>query len=105
MNRRLNLTKAFGLTALTCLLGVGSATAAFRAGFALRDVTPDPLLPVSGGVGPSHPVTRTMGRLTARAKALSFHFFMTDFAVKSESERLGLTSATAITNPVSSSTA
>ncbi|HON90055.1 MAG TPA: hypothetical protein PKZ07_00660 [Sedimentisphaerales bacterium] len=70
MNRRLNLTRAFGLTALTCLLGVGSATAAFRAGFALRDVTPDPLLPVSGGVGPSHPVTRTMGRLTARAMVL-----------------------------------
>jgi len=44
--------------------------AAFRAGFAVRDVTPDPLLPVSGGVGPTHPVTRKIGRLTVRAMVL-----------------------------------
>ncbi len=43
------------------------ATAAFRAGVAVRVVTPDPLLPVSGGVGPSHPVTRKEGELTVRA--------------------------------------
>src|SRR5262245_32014893 len=46
------------------------ATAAFRAGIAVRNVTPDPLLPVSGGVGPSHPVTRKEGELTVRALVL-----------------------------------
>src|SRR5881409_1117754 len=44
-----------------------NAPAAFRAGIAVRTVTPDPLLPVSGGVGPSHPVTRKEGELTVRA--------------------------------------
>jgi hypothetical protein len=43
---------------------------AFRAGIAVRNVTPDPLLPVSGGVGPSHPVTRKAGELTVRALVL-----------------------------------
>jgi hypothetical protein len=43
------------------------APAAFRAGIAVRHVTPDPLLPVSGGVGPSNPVTRKEGELTVRA--------------------------------------
>jgi hypothetical protein len=33
-------------------------------------VTPDPLLPVSGGVGPSDPATRRIGRLTVRAMVL-----------------------------------
>jgi len=48
----------------------GEAFAAFRAGIAVRNVTPDPLLPVSGGVGPSHPVTRKQGDLTVRALVL-----------------------------------
>jgi len=39
----------------------------FRAGIAVRLVNPDPLLPVSGGVGPSHPVTSRQGDLTVRA--------------------------------------
>ena len=43
---------------------------AFRAGIAVRNVTPDPLLPVSGGVGPSHPATRKEGELTVRALVL-----------------------------------
>jgi hypothetical protein len=42
----------------------------FRAGIAVRIVTPDPLLPVSGGVGPSHPVTSKEGELTVRALVL-----------------------------------
>src|SRR5262245_50595779 len=42
----------------------------FRAGIAIRVVTPDPLLPVSGGVGPSHPVNKKEGDLTARAFVL-----------------------------------
>jgi hypothetical protein len=42
----------------------------FRAGIAVRVVTPEPLLPVTGGVGPSHPVSRKQGDLTVRALVL-----------------------------------
>lgn len=56
---------------LACLLSLAASTlqttAAFRAAIATRNVTPDPLLPVSGGVGPSHPVTAKAGELTVRA--------------------------------------
>jgi hypothetical protein len=56
------------LTLLFCLLvSVFDAAAAFRAGIAVRNVTPDPLLPVSGGVGPGRPTTRKEGELTVRA--------------------------------------
>jgi hypothetical protein len=41
--------------------------AEFRAGAAWRNVTPDPLLPVSGGAGPSHPTSKKLGELTVRA--------------------------------------
>lgn len=55
-------------TLLLVLLATAfDAAAAFRAGIAVRNVTPDPLLPVSGGVGPSKPVTRKQGELTVRA--------------------------------------
>jgi len=50
-------------------LGVfgGTADAAdFRAGAAVRVITPEPLLPVSGGMGPAHPVSEKRGDLTAR---------------------------------------
>src|SRR5438552_3997146 len=47
-----------------------NTAAEFRAGIALRIVTPDPLLPVSGGVGPSHKVTRKEGELNVRALVL-----------------------------------
>ncbi len=43
---------------------------AFRAAVAVRDVTPEKLLPVSGGVGASQPVTRKIGPLTVRALVL-----------------------------------
>src|SRR5436309_724809 len=56
------------LLALTCF--VFNCTAEFRAGIAFRNVTPDPLLPVSGGVGPSHRVTRKEGELNVRALVL-----------------------------------
>jgi hypothetical protein len=46
------------------------ALAGLRAGIAVRKVNPDPLLPVSGGVGPSHPVNRREGDLTVRALVL-----------------------------------
>ncbi|MAF64526.1 MAG: hypothetical protein CMJ84_02540 [Planctomycetes bacterium] len=38
-----------------------------RAAIAVRVVTPDPLLPVSGGVGPSTPATELEGELNVRA--------------------------------------
>jgi hypothetical protein len=47
-----------------------NSQAELRAGIAVRTVNPDPLLPVSGGVGPSHPVTRRQGDLTVRALVL-----------------------------------
>jgi len=53
---------------LLCLAASAfDAAAALRAGIAVRNVTPDPLLPVSGGVGPGHPATRKQGELTVRA--------------------------------------
>ncbi len=52
------------------LVTAPAAHAAFRVGVALRDVTPDPLLPVSGGVGPSNPVSRKEGELMVRVMVL-----------------------------------
>lgn len=54
-----------------CLLFAVAAKAEFRAGIAVRVVTPEPLLPVSGGIGPSHPVTGKQGDLTVRALVLA----------------------------------
>jgi len=42
----------------------------FKAGAALRIITPDPLLPVSGGVGTPNPVTEKKGDLFVRALVL-----------------------------------
>src|SRR5664279_1754780 len=47
-----------------------NASAGLRAGIAVRTVNPDPLLPVSGGVGPSHAVKQRQGDLTVRALVL-----------------------------------
>ncbi len=53
---------------LFCFHAIWAACAAeFRAGIAVRIVSPEPLLPVSGGVGPSHKVTKKEGELTVRA--------------------------------------
>ena len=46
---------------------VCAAADGLRAGIAVRVVTPDPLLPVSGGVGPGNRATRKLGDLTVRA--------------------------------------
>ena len=46
-----------------------------------------------------------ISRLTPAAKRLSFHFFLTDLAVRSVSDFDGRTRAVAATSPVSSSTA
>ena len=55
---------------LFLLVSALNVTAAFRAAIAVRNVTPDPLLPVSGGVGPSHKTTQKEGELTVRALVL-----------------------------------
>jgi len=41
-----------------------------QAGAGKRMVTPDPLLPVSGGIGPSHPTTQKLHDLWVRAMVL-----------------------------------
>ena len=43
------------------------ASAEFRVGAAMQIITPDPLLPISGGMGPTAPATQKQGELTARA--------------------------------------
>ena len=52
---------------IICLLQGGICSAEFRAAIAVRNVTPNPLLPVSGGVGPSKPASKKFGELTVRA--------------------------------------
>ena len=64
---RRRATRLIAATTLVCLLCVHSTFGAFRAGIAVRDVTPKKLLPVSGGVGASEPVTQRIGSLTVRA--------------------------------------
>lgn len=44
--------------------------AEFRSAIAVRNVTPENLLPVSGGIGPTHPTRRKLGELTVRALVL-----------------------------------
>lgn len=53
------------LAALVC--GTSAARGEFEAGAAVRVITPDPLLPVSGGMGPTRPAREKRGELTARA--------------------------------------
>lgn len=50
--------------------GVAPVAAEMRVGAATRSITPDPLLPVSGGLGPTSPVREKRGELTARAVVL-----------------------------------
>jgi hypothetical protein len=46
------------------------AAAQFRSAIAVRVVSPEPLLPVSGGVGASHETSKKLGELTVRALVL-----------------------------------
>ncbi|HOW67085.1 MAG TPA: hypothetical protein P5186_27020 [Candidatus Paceibacterota bacterium] len=64
-----NLIRLFCI-ALFATITPESFAAGFRAGVAVRIVTPDPLLPLSGGVGPSEPATSKLGELTVRALVL-----------------------------------
>jgi hypothetical protein len=52
------------------ILGCAPARAEIQVGAAVRNITPDPLLPVSGGVGVPKPVWEKRGELTARALVL-----------------------------------
>ncbi len=54
------------LVVLVCTL-TPLARAEFKVGVGKTIITPDPLLPVSGGVGPGRPSTAKQGELTARA--------------------------------------
>src|SRR5262245_58675763 len=62
---------ACSVVLLAFIVFITPVRAEFRAGIAVRAVTPDPLLPVSGGIGPSKPATRKEGELTVRALVLS----------------------------------
>lgn len=55
---------------LSLILSLFHANAGFRAAIAVRVVTPDPLLPVVGGIGPPNAVTHKEGDLTVRALVL-----------------------------------
>jgi hypothetical protein len=56
---------------LVCwLVAVLEVAAGVRAGFAARVVTPDPLLPLIGGIGMATPATRKEGELKVRALVL-----------------------------------
>lgn len=70
---------------LCCILLNSSASIAeMKAGISVRIVTPDPLLPVSGGIGPSRPTEKTYGELNVRALVIEndgvrVAFVSTDF--------------------------
>jgi hypothetical protein len=58
------------ISAIVLFFALTPLRAEFRSAIATRVVTPDPLLPVSGGVGPSHPTSQKKGDLTVRALVL-----------------------------------
>ena len=55
---------------LSLLFAVPALAGGLSAGAAVRVITPDPLLPVSGGFGPTKPTSEKRGELTARALVL-----------------------------------
>lgn len=57
---------ALGLALLLASTAV-TARAEILAGASVRIITPDPLLPISGGMGPTRPANEKRGELTARA--------------------------------------
>ena len=68
MNRRLLLLTAVTLASM--LSATAQSRPAFEAAVAKRIITPEPLLPLSGGMGPGSPVKGKQGDLTARALVL-----------------------------------
>ncbi len=65
----LDMKKCIAITCALAVLGV-PAWAALSVGTGMRVITPDPLLPVSGGMGPTSPVREKRGDLTVRAVVL-----------------------------------
>lgn len=57
-------------TILFCFITISINAQIFKAGAAFRVITPDPLIPVSGGIGTPSPVTQKQGDLFARALVL-----------------------------------
>ena len=55
------------LVAFVSLVDSNAAGADFQAGAAFRLITPDPLLPITGGMGPTAPATGKKGDLSVRA--------------------------------------
>ena len=67
---RLRCVRAWLIVVVACLAGLGlgrPAAAEFAAGAAVRSITPEKPLPVSGGMGVPNPATKVLGELTARA--------------------------------------
>ncbi len=62
--------KSTVILALVAFLAIPSFGQSLRVGAAKRVITPEPLLPVSGGIGTPQPVTQKMGELWARAMVL-----------------------------------
>lgn len=58
------------LIILVLMAGTLACPGQLLVGVGKRVVTPDPLLPVSGGIGPGKPVTKKLGDLEARAMVL-----------------------------------
>lgn len=59
-----------GMLMLTLMTGFTVAAQDLKAGAAFRILTPNPLLPVSGGIGTPRPSTQKNGELTARVLVL-----------------------------------
>jgi hypothetical protein len=62
--------KNFIISLIIMIFVVSAQAQTFKAGVALRIITPDPLLPVSGGVGIPSPVTQKKGDLFVRVMVL-----------------------------------
>ncbi len=62
--------RLFCLIAVLFVCASPAAHAEILVGSSMRNITPDPLLPVSGGMGAPHPAREKRGELTARAIVL-----------------------------------
>jgi hypothetical protein len=62
------IRRTLSICAALCALVCSTARAEeLQVGAGMRVITPEPLLPVSGGLGPTHAVREKRGELTARA--------------------------------------
>lgn len=71
MSIRRSAALAVSLIATSITVCHGARAGEFRAGAAVRVITPDPLLPVSGGMGAPKQATEKRGELTVKALVLS----------------------------------